>query len=161
MNEPMQHQRDILQHLVNLLEYERRRREGLEARAGTVITTAGAVASLLVAAAALGRDTVRTSNSWPFVVPSLIGLLLFAFASLLALRALVPGRAPNKSTNPMDRWNDPQSSALNRHASDVAAQLDNETAVCASKARFVSWAYVAEIGAVGAFAVALLALGAA
>ena len=147
------------------LDEERSRKNSLEARGIGIVTSSGALATLLFGLVAFTRGT-NTQLHWDIGTPAkfalLVGVLLFAIAALLGLAANYPGDYKEVSVEKLkervtvDEWTKPDPvGAARRDAAANVGTIDAARQINGNKARAIRWGIAAEAGAAVAVAVAV------
>jgi hypothetical protein len=145
------------------LDEERSRKNSLEARGIGIVTSSGALATLLFGLVAFTRGT-NTQLHWDIGTPAkvalLVGVLLFAAAALLGLAANFPGDYKEASVEKLrervksEVWSKPDPiEAARRDAEVNVGTIDAARQINGKKAKAIRWGIAAE--AVAAVAVAL------
>ncbi len=145
------------------LDEERARKNSLEARGIGIVTSSGALATLLFGLVAFTHGT-NPQLHWNIGAPAkgslLVGVLLFATAALLGLAANYPGAYKEASVEKLkervapDEWAKPDPIGAARRDAEVnVGTIDAARRINGKKAKAIRWGIAAE--AVAAVAVAL------
>lgn len=149
------------------LDEERQRKNSLEARGIGIVTSSGALATLLFGLVAFTRGT-NPQPHWDIGTPAkvalLIGVALFAFAALMGLAANFPGDYKEASVKKLrervqsELWNKPDAVEAARYDAEVSVgTIDAARQINSAKAKAIRWGIAAEAGAAIAVALAVAA----
>jgi hypothetical protein len=147
------------------LDEERARKNSLEARGIGIVTSSGALATLLFGLVAFTRGT-NPQLHWAIGTPAkaalLVGVALFAVAALLGLAANYPGDYKEVKVDKLrervtpDEWTKPDPvGAARRDAEANVGTIDAARRINGKKAKAIRWGIAAEAGAAVAVALAV------
>jgi hypothetical protein len=147
------------------LDEERARKNSLEARGIGIVTSSGALATLLFGLVAFTRGTnnqLHWNIGTPARVALLVGVGLFAVAALLGLAANYPGDYREAAVDRLENrvepgeWHKPDPvDAARRDARINVIAIKAARLVNGKKARAVRWGIAAEAAATAAVALAV------
>lgn len=149
------------------LDEERQRKNSLEARGIGIVTSSGALATLLFGLVGFTRGT-NPQLHWEIGTPAkaalLIGVLLFAFAALMGLGANFPGDYKEPSVKKLrervqpEAWTKPDPIGAARYDAEViVGAIDAARQINGRKAKAIRWGIAAEAGAAVFVALAVAA----
>ena len=148
------------------LDEERARKNSLEARGIGIVTSSGALATLLFGLVAFTRGTNPQLHWAAIGTPAkdalLVGVALFAVATLLGLAANYPGDCKEVKVDRLrervtpDEWTKPDPvGAARRDAEANVGTIDAARRINGKKAKAIRWGIAAEAGAAVAVALAV------
>jgi hypothetical protein len=150
--------------IANELKIERERRANLESRGGTVVTQSAALSALLIAAAGFARGSGAAHLSDTGIRAVVVSTTLFMAAGVLGILVSFPYLYRQQSlTN-----DDTLRAMIDEHGTDpadtarrIVAYVNTRTLATLRwgdnlKVRILSWAQLAQIGALAALLIAVL-----
>jgi hypothetical protein len=149
------------------LDEERQRKNSLEGRGIGIVTSSGALATLLFGLVAFARGT-NPQLHWEIgtlaKIALLISVALFAFAALMGLAANFPGAYKEASVKKLrervqpEVWMKPDPIEAARYDAEVnVGTIDAARTINDRKAKVIRWGVAAEAGAAVAVALAVAA----